>query len=81
MHIAAMKPAFTNKKEVPEDIKDKMREIGGEKELWKFFKNQVLVEQELATVEESILVKEYLREREAEALTALSIKDWALFKI
>jgi len=39
MHIAAMKPLYTNKKLVPQDVRDKAIEIGGEKELWKVFKS------------------------------------------
>mmetsp|Transcript_13098 Transcript_13098/g.9492 ORF Transcript_13098/g.9492 Transcript_13098/m.9492 type:complete len:80 (+) Transcript_13098:672-911(+) len=79
MHIAAMKPVYLNKKQTPKELKDKAREVGGEKELWKMFREQVLTEQDLATVDESLIVKQYIRLREAEAESALTITRWALF--
>lgn len=82
LHIAAMKPIYLNKKEVPEEVKQKeLAGESGEKALWKMFVRDVLMEQELATSEESIKVKQLIRERESELSTPLSIKEWALFHI
>jgi hypothetical protein len=45
------------------------------------YKKEVLMEQELATSEESQKVKELIREREATLGFPLTIKEWALFTI
>jgi hypothetical protein len=76
-----MKPVYLNKKEVPQEVRDKAIEIGGEKELWKLFAKEVLMEQELATSDEDVKVKNMLRAREGELGVELRIKDWACFTI
>lgn len=80
LHIAAMKPVYLNKREVPKAIADKFREEG-DKALWKMFNQEVLMEQELATSEDPIKVKQLIRERESELGTPITIKEWALFHI
>ncbi len=37
LHIAAAKPVYLNKKEVPQELKAKLKSEGGEKALWKMF--------------------------------------------
>ena len=43
------------------------------------FKAEVLMEQELATSEETLKVKDFIRQRESELASPLLIKEWALF--
>lgn len=43
LHLAAMKPNYLNKREVPQEIRDKLAQEG-EKVLWKMFKEEVLME-------------------------------------
>lgn len=82
LHIAAMKPVYLNKKEVPQEVKQELLDKGpGDKALWKMFNSDVLMEQELATSEESLKVKQYIRQREDELGTPLVIHEWALFNI
>ncbi|CDW84465.1 elongation factor ts [Stylonychia lemnae] len=82
LHIAAMKPTYLNKKEVPEDLKKKLKEEGPKDQaLWKMYNRDVLMEQELATTEESIKVKTLMRQRESEIFTPILIKEWAFFNI
>ena len=81
MHVAAMKPSFLNKKEVPAEDKEKYILEGGEKALWKMYKQSVMMEQEFAMLEDSTNVKTFLREREAEKGFSIKIQDWNLFKI
>lgn len=57
MHIAAMKPNYLGKNEVPQEVKDKAMEIGKEKGLRKLYETEVLYDQELALCEESKSVK------------------------
>lgn len=62
LHIACMKPVYLNKKEVPQELKQQLLEKGpGDKALWKMFNNEVLMEQELATSEEPLKVKQLIR--------------------
>ena len=61
-------------------IKDKfLAEENGEKALWKMFKSEVLMEQELATSDDTLKVKDFIRQRESEIASPLLIKEWALF--
>jgi len=43
LHVAAMKPNYLNKREVPKELQDKLAEEG-EKVLWKMIKQEVLME-------------------------------------
>ncbi len=43
------------------------------------FTQEVLMEQELATSEEAIKVKQLIRDRESELTTDIKINEWALF--
>lgn len=62
LHIAAMKPIYLNKKEVPQDLKNQLKsEAPKDGALWKMFNRDVLMEQELATSEEAIKVKQLMR--------------------
>lgn len=77
-----MRPTYLNKKEVSEEVKAKLMEQGpGDRALWKMYNQEVLMEQELATSEESMKVKELIREREADLGVALTIQEWAYFNI
>ena len=74
LHIAAMKPTYLNKKEVPADLKQKLLDEGpSDKALWRMYAKDVLMEQELATSEEPLKVKQLIREREAYLGTPISI--------
>lgn len=81
MHIAAMKPLYFNKEEVPKEERDKWLEEGKEKQVTKMYQKLVLMEQDLATSDESIRVKAFLKEKEKEVGSRVQVKDWALFTI
>eukprot|EP00347_Sterkiella_histriomuscorum_P020319 403338266 len=82
LHIAAMRPVYLNKQQVPQEVKQKLLEEGpADKALWKMFTKDVLMEQELATSEESLKVKQLIRDRESELGSPLLIKEWTLFNI
>ena len=81
MHIAAMKPKYQFKKEIPKEVRDKYMEEGGEKALWKMYGADVFMEQDLATHETDMKVKQYLKDMEAKAGKRVLIKDWLYFKI
>ena len=67
---------------MPAEVKQKLLEEGpGDRALWKMFNKDVLMEQELATSEESLKVKQLIRERESELGSPLLIKEWTLFNI
>lgn len=58
LHVAAMKPVYLNKKEVPQTLKDEAIAKGpGDKALWALYNREVLMEQELATSEDPLKVK------------------------
>lgn len=77
-----MKPKYLRKIMVPHEVKQKLLDQGpGDKALWKMFNSEVMMEQELATVEEPLKVKQLIREREAEFGQTLTIHEWALFNI
>lgn len=44
LHIAAMKPVYLNKREVPQEVKDKLLETGSDRQLWKMYAQEVLME-------------------------------------
>ena len=82
MHIAAMKPAFLKKEDIPEKITEEiLAGKDGAKALKKYIKRDVLWEQELATAEKSETVGKYLASRSKQMKTDLLIKNWALFMI
>ena len=80
--IAAMKPTYMNKMEVPEGLKKRLLDEGPQdKALWKMYHQDVLMEQELATSEETMKVKDLIRQREAEIGVPIRINEWGLFTI
>lgn len=77
-----MKPVYLNKKEVPQAQKDEALAKGpGDKSLWALYNREVLMEQELATSEDPLKVKQLIRNREAELGLPLRIQEWAFFNI
>jgi translation elongation factor EF-Ts len=82
LHIAAMKPTYLNKKEVPAELKKELLEKGPkDKAIWEMYNRDVLMEQDLATSDDSLKVKELLRGRESELGTPILISEWAFFNI
>ena len=82
MHIAAMKPTFLKREDIPEHVKEEIiAGEDGEKALKKYIKRDVLWEQELATAEKSETVGRFLESRAKQMKTDLVIKNWALFMI
>jgi translation elongation factor EF-Ts len=74
MHSAAMNPLYLNGREVPESIKAAELEVSKGK-LKKYVKQYCLLEQELAVVEDSISVMQYLKTEGKGA----DLKEFALF--
>jgi len=74
MHIAAMKPAYQFKEDIPDSVKqDILNGQDGEKALKKYIKRDVLWEQELATSEKSETVGKFLESRGKAMNSELSI--------
>jgi len=63
MHIAAMRPSFLGKQDVPKELRDKWYDEGQEKMLKKMYGVEVLMEQELATSDQPMKVSQYLKEK------------------
>ena len=84
-----MKPNYMNEKDVPEEVRkkamDEAPQEGGKqarkKAVEKLMAREVFMEQELATSEEPLKIKELLKQKEAELKTGLQIKEWVLFNI
>lgn len=81
-----MKPVYLTEKDIPQEVKDKIvdEQIEPEakkKALAKFIQRDVLFEQELATSDDPLKIKDLLSAKEREFKTELRIKEWALFQI
>lgn len=82
MHIAAMKPTFIKKEDIPESVKNEVLESDkGEKALKQYIKRDVLWEQELATAEKSETVGKFMARMQRSFGTKINIENWALFMI
>jgi len=82
MHVAAMKPTFLKKEDIPEKvIQELMESENGKKALKKYIKRDVLWEQELATAEKSETVGKFMGQRGRALKGKIEINDWALFMI
>lgn len=81
-HLVVMRPTYTSMKDVPETIIKQFREEGGDKAVEKMASKDVFTEQELATIDENIKIKDYLKQKEQELKNiTIDIKDWAVFSI
>jgi hypothetical protein len=84
-----MKPHYLFERDVPQEVREKAMEeapqAGGQeakkKALEKLFSREVFMEQELATSDEPLKIKELFQQKETELKTGLHIKEWALFNI
>jgi len=74
-HIAAMKPAFLSKEEIPECSKEGKDEKG----LKDLYKQNALYEQEFIFSDESRLIKDYIKEKEKEFNGKVEINKFGLF--
>lgn len=83
MHIASMKPTYLSIDEIPANVIQKVRDEGehGEKDVQKFYTKEVIMEQDLATIDENIKVKEFISEKEKELGINVQIHDWLCFNI
>jgi translation elongation factor EF-Ts len=66
LHLAAMKPNYLTEQDVPQDVRNKvMEDLPSEEEkkrsLEKLFSQEVMMDQELATSEEPIKIKELIK--------------------
>ena len=66
LHIAAMKPAYLFKGDLPKEIKEKImeeqvKEEDKRKALTKLYARDVMMEQELATSDEPLKIKDLLK--------------------
>lgn len=66
---------------MPEKAKEQMLNGIAKKALQKLHKNEVLMEQELATSEENQTVGQYLAEESKRLGRDVSVKEWVLFMI
>jgi translation elongation factor EF-Ts len=73
MHIAASKPTYLGKQDVPKELRDKWYDEGKDKMLKKMYGVEVFLEQELATSDEAIKVSKFIAEKEKELGGRLSI--------
>jgi translation elongation factor EF-Ts len=81
-----MKPVYLTQKDVPQEVKDKIvneqiEKDAKKKALDKFILRDVLFEQELATSDEPLKIKDLIEQKEKELKTEIKIKEWALFHI
>ena len=72
--------------ELPQELKDQiMREQATpeaqQRALDKLLAREVFMEQELATSEEPLKIKDLMKQKDSELKTTISIKEWALFNI
>lgn len=89
LHVAAMKPNYLRATDVPQAVVDKMvSELPenchpGKKKgaIEKLMGREAFLEQELATSDEPLKIKDLLKQKEQELKTKLEIKEWALFNI
>ena len=66
LHLAAMKPNYLTEQDVPQDVRNKvMEDLTSDEEkkraLDKLFSQEVMMDQELATSEEPIKIKELIK--------------------
>ena len=72
MHVAAMKPTFIKQEDIPEQVKNEIRESEkGERALKQYIKRDVLWEQDLATAEKSESVGKFWARRQKELGTKI----------
>lgn len=69
-----MKPVYTSDLEVPQEVREKVLDEltnpeAKKKALEKLFSQEVLMEQELATSEEPLKIKDLIKNKEAELQT------------
>lgn len=84
-----MKPVYYAKENVPQEVLDKTRAETPEgaseeqraKAIEKLYAREVFLEQELATSEEPIKIREFLAQQETTLGKKVSLKEWALFNI
>lgn len=81
-----MKPIYLFENELPTEARDQVvneqtTPEGKKKALEKLIQRDVFMEQELATSEEPLKIKDLLKMKETELKTQISIKEWALFNI
>lgn len=82
MHIAAMKPAYLKKEQIPDSVTEEvLAGENGERALKKFIKRDVLWEQDLATADKSETVGKFLTGRSKAMGTQINVENWALFMI
>ncbi len=86
LHIAAMKPIYLFENELPAEARDQVvneqtTPEAKKRALEKLIARDIFMEQELATSEEPIRIKELISNKEKELKTQISIKEWALFNI
>lgn len=60
---------------------DQTTEDGKRKALEKLFGKEVFLEQELATSDEPIKIKDLIKQKEQELKTGISIHQWGLFRV
>jgi translation elongation factor EF-Ts len=81
-HIAAMKPSYLYKSDVPKTMIAELTNEGpSDGRLKKYLTQEVLMEQELATSEEEIRIDELIKEKSKEIKSKIDIKEWAVFNI
>jgi hypothetical protein len=81
-----MKPSVLVTSDLPESFKEQiMREQAtpeAQNRAWeKVLAREVFMEQELATSDEPLKIKDLIKQRDAELKTTISVKEWALFNI
>ena len=79
-----MKPNYLFEADVPQEVREKVlaeEEKDKKKALEKFMTREVMMEQELATSDEPLKIKDLLALKEKEGLGKLHVKEWALFNI
>lgn len=88
LHVAAMKPQYMHERDVPQEVRDRVmneapqdQKDAKRKAIEKLMSREVFMEQELATSDEPLRIKELLKQKESELKTGLHIKEWALFNI
>jgi len=81
-----MKPSYLHEADLPNEVREKtLNELppGADKAraIEKLLAREVMMEQELATSEEPLKIKDLLKQKEQDFKTTLQIKEWALFTI
>ena len=81
-----MKPSYLHEREVPQEEREKVLDEqstteGKQRALEKLFGKEVFLDQELATSEDPLKIKDYIHQKEQELQTGISINEWALFRV